>query len=297
MLRALASGRLDPDAAGSVAERSTREDLLARGFSPQFIRRFFIPFFGGVFLERGLDTSSDVFHFDFAMFARGSACLPRGGMDAIPKQLAATLPEDSVRLSTRVEHVEPGRVRVASGGELTSAVVIVATEGTTAARLLPPEHRDGLASRAWKSTRMAAFAADRSPLTRPTLVVSGDDDGPIDNLTVPSDVVDGYAPPGRTLVSVSIRGDSPLGDADVADAIRRQAAGWFGDAVEGWRHLRTVRVDHALPDESPEARKRRRPAGRIAPGLFLCGDHCGTASINGALASGRRCAEAVLSPS
>ena len=51
-----------------------------------------VPFFGGVFLERALDTSAAVFRFDFAMFARGSACLPLGGMEAIPRQLAAALP-------------------------------------------------------------------------------------------------------------------------------------------------------------------------------------------------------------
>jgi hypothetical protein len=35
-----------------------REELNARGFSEAFIRRFFEPFFGGVFLERSLDTSA-----------------------------------------------------------------------------------------------------------------------------------------------------------------------------------------------------------------------------------------------
>jgi predicted NAD/FAD-dependent oxidoreductase len=41
-----------------------------------------------------------------------------------------------------------------------------------------------------------------------------------------------------------------------------------------------------------------RPASPgLADGLFLCGDHCGSASINGALASGRRTAEAVLGQS
>ncbi|NBW97623.1 MAG: oxidoreductase, partial [Planctomycetia bacterium] len=40
----------------------------------------------------------------------------------------------------------------------------------------------------------------------------------------------------------------------------------------------------------------RPPAPRLADGLFICGDHCTSGSINGALASGRRCAEAVMSP-
>jgi phytoene dehydrogenase-like protein len=293
-LRTLAAGRLDPDAAAAVDDRTTRDELLARGFTPGFIRRFFVPFFGGVFLERGLDTSSDVFRFDFAMFARGSACLPHGGMDAIPRQLAAALPGDAVRLNTRAERVEPGRVVVAEGGVLTAAAVVVATEGTAAARLLPAEHRGHLAARGWKATRQVAFAADRSPLPRPTLLVSADEQGPIDNLTVPSDVASGYAPAGRSLICVSVRGDAPADDETLADAVRGQAAAWFGDAVRGWRWLATVRVDHALPDESPAARRLRSPTGPVAPGLFLCGDHCTSASINGALSSGRRCAAAVL---
>ncbi|MFM9010945.1 MAG: FAD-dependent oxidoreductase, partial [Planctomycetota bacterium] len=66
-----------------------------------------------------------------------------------------------------------------------------------------------------------------------------------------------------------------------------------GGQVEGWRHLATVEVPRALPDESPAARRARVTAPRLAGGLWICGDHCAAASINGALASGRRCAEAV----
>jgi phytoene dehydrogenase-like protein len=292
VIRGVRSGAIDPDAAVRSGERSTREELAARGFSDAFIRRFFVPFFGGVFLERSLDTAAPVFLFDFAMFSLGNACLPRGGMDAIPRQLAARLPEGSVRLGTRVRAVEPGRVILDDGTEHAARDVVVAADGASAVTLLPEPMRPSLAARRWKATRLVAFAADRSPLPRPTLVVSAEPDGPIDNLTVPSDVAAGYAPTGQSLVTVSTRGD--VSGGAVVDAVRRQAAGWFGRAVEGWRHLATVDVCHALPDESPAAR-RSRPAGPVVgPGLWICGDHCGSASINGALASGRRCAEAVI---
>jgi len=291
-IRGVRSGAIDPDAVVQPGERTTREELATRGFSDDFIRGFFVPFFGGVFLERSLDTAAPVFLFDFAMFSLGDACLPRGGMDAIPRQLAARLPEGSVRLGTRVRAVEPGRVILDDGTEHAVRDVVVAADGASAASLLPEPMRPSLAARRWKATRLVAFAADRSPLPRPTLVVSAEPDGPIDNLTVPSDVAAGYAPAGQSLVTVSTRGD--VSGGAVVDAVRRQAAGWFGRAVEGWRHLATVDVRHALPDESPAAR-RIRPAGpMIARGLWICGDHCGSASINGALASGRRCAEAVI---
>ncbi len=139
-----------------------------------------------------------------------------------------------------------------------------------------------------------AFAADRSPLPRPTLVVSAAADGPIDNLTVPSDVAEGYAPAGAALVQASVRTDWGGTDDALVEAVRAQARGWFGAGVAAWRHLATLHVARALPDESPAARALRPAGPRLAPGLFLCGDHCASGSINGALVSGRRCAEAVL---
>ena len=293
-VRAFRSGREDPNSPSLAADRSTRAELDRRGFSAAFIRQFFEPFFGGVFLERGLETSADVFAFDFAMFSLGSACLPRGGMDAIPKQLAAGLPAEAILLDSAVKQVQPDRVTLADGRELLARQVVVATEGMVVAELLPEEHRAAVASRGWKATRLVAFAADRSPLSRPTLVVSAEAGGPIDNLTVPSDVVAGYAPPGATLVYASIQQGWQGDDLGLPAAVRQQAAGWLGKSVTAWQHLRTVRVDRALPDESPAARRLRPSSPMLAPGLFLCGDHCTSASINGALASGRLCAEAVL---
>ena len=155
------------------------------------------------------------------------------------------------------------------------------------------QHRGAWAGRPEKSTRLIAFAAERSPLDRPTLLVNADDRGPIDNLTVPSDVAAGYAPPGATLVTVSVRRDVAWQGEPLADAVREQAAGWFGPQVRQWRPLATIAVPHALPDESPAARRSRPASPRLAAGLFLCGDHCSSASINGALAGGRRTAEAI----
>lgn len=292
VIREFRAGRLDP-AIAPASERTTREELVARGFSPAFIRRFFVPFFGGVFLERALDTAAAVFLFDFAMFSLGRACLPRGGMDAIPRQLAAGLPADAIRVGTRVRGVEPGRVILEDGSELEAPQVVVAADAAAAATLLPGADRGGAAPRRWKSTQLAAFAAPRSPLPGRVLLVNAGD-GPIDNLTVPSDVAAGYAPGGRSLIYTSLRADAPADGPQLVLAVKQQAAGWFGAAVNEWTHLTTVEVPHALPDESPAARRDRPGGPRLAPGLFICGDHCSTASINGALASGRLCAEALL---
>lgn len=290
----LRAGRLDPDALSEVNERTTAEELAARGFSASFIRRFFVPFFGGVFLERSLATAAPVFLFDFAMFALGQACLPAGGMAAIPAQLAAGLPEGCVRLGAAVRGVAPGRVDLANGTTLAARDVVLATDLAAAATLVPAEFRGGWTGRRTKATRLMAFAADRSPLETPTLLVNAEAAGPIDNLTVPSGVAAGYAPAGACLVTVSLREDFQAAGDELVAAVRDQAAGWFGETARRWRHLATIAVPHALPDESPAARRQRPASLRLARGLVLSGDHNTTASINGALLSGRRSAEAVM---
>ena len=137
------------------------------------------------------------------------------------------------------------------------------------------------------------FDADQPPVTEPILVLNGDGEGPINNLCVPSQVSRGYAPAGRSLVSVTVVGEDAAMDRSM-EAVRSQLRSWFGKTVDGWRHLKTYDIPYALPDLRPPALEPVAKVSRVREGVFVCGDHCDTASINGAMASGRRAAEAVL---
>lgn len=294
-------GRIDPIAAAPANERSTRAALQADGFSPGFIQLFFEPFFGGVFLERELATAETVFAFTFAMFSLGRACLPAGGMAAIPRQLASVLPENCLDFGSPIERIEPdsaggGEVLFADGRRLAARAIVVATDAAAAADLLPAEVRGSWQPPAFKSTTMVAFAAEKQPACGRTLIVSAEPPGagPIDNLTVPSAVAAGYAPAGQSLVYASVRGDWSGAAEELPAAIQRQAAGWLGEEAGGWRQLATVTVPRALPVETPAVRHARPASGQLGPGLLLCGDHLTTSSINGALAAGRRVAEELL---
>ena len=63
---------------------------------------------------------------------------------------------------------------------------------------------------------------------------------------------------------------------------------------KGWRHLRTYAIAHALPAQPPEALVEPHQRVRLSPGLYACGDYRENASIEGAMVSGRRAAEALL---
>ena len=76
--------------------------------------------------------------------------------------------------------------------------------------------------------------------------------------------------------------------------VRRQLTGWYGEAVAGWEHLATYRIAHGQPKQPPGFRARHRLGPRRPQGVYVCGDWLESASVNGALESGRRAAEAVL---
>jgi phytoene dehydrogenase-like protein len=251
------------------------------GFSPEFVSQFLQPFFTGIFLDPELHTSARMFRFVMGMFARGNAAVPRTGMEAIPRQLAAALPAGTLRLDTEVAAIAPRRVTAKSGEEFAADAVIVAVDGPRAARLL------GLPDPGSRRVTSTYFAAPESPLSDRKIVLNGTGIGPINNVAVMSDIAPSYAPPGRALVVAS----SPV--AAPATDVRSQLEEWFGDRVGGWEHLRTYAIEHALPAQAPPFRPGRDPF--LEPGLYVAGDHRDTGSINGALASGRRAATAAIS--
>lgn len=268
-------------------ETSSLEALKGFGFSQGMIDSFFRPFFGGIFLETELATPSRMLEFVFRMFSQGRAALPSAGMGMIPQQLAARLPAGTVRLNTRVESIGPGEVRLKGGERIAATAVVLATEAPEAARLLPELHPPG-----FHDTACLYYAASKDPVGKAILVLNGEGGGPVDNLCVPSAVAPTYAPAGQALVSAMVIGASGADEKDLESQVRKHLTSWFGTEVSGWKHLRTYRIPLALP-----ARKSLDPAAlpvRRNPGIYLCGDHRETPSLQGAMVSGRRAAEAVV---
>ncbi|MDX1548236.1 MAG: FAD-dependent oxidoreductase, partial [Rhodothermales bacterium] len=271
-------------------EMTTMEALRDRyHFSENIIERFFRPFFGGIFFDPALQTSSRMFDFVFRMFALGDTALPAEGMEALPRQLAAALPPAALRLGHRADAVEEGGVRLHSGEVLSARAVVVATDAPAAQALA-----DADAPAAHHATTCLYYAASASPHDEPILVLNGDGEGPINNVAVLTDAAPSYAPEGQTLISVTVLGDPDLPDERLETRVRGHLADWYGAEVGTWRHLRTYRVRYALPALPPPRLDPPERPVRLGGGRYVCGDHRATASIQGALRSGRHAAEAIL---
>lgn len=260
---------------------STIDALRDAGFSDRAIERFFTPLFGGIQLDPTLTTSRRMFDVIFRMLADGDSAVPALGMQSIPEQLAARLPTDAVRLGRRVVAVRPDGVDTPDG-PIPASAVVVACEGPAAAELL------GLPSVGSQSAGAVYFAADRAP-TDERLVVLDGRRGAVLNAAVMSNVAPSYAPAGRHLVVGALPG---VIDGDLESTARRCLAEWWGPQVDTWEHLATYRIPHGQPDQTPPF-SPKQPV-RLSDGLYVCGDHRDTGSIQGALYSGRRCADALL---
>ncbi len=267
----------------------TIEFLRSKGFSKRIINRFFKPFFAGVCLDPDIKASSRVFKYIFRIFAEGDVALPSRGMGAIPEQLAETLPQGSIRTGARVETIHQSKVVLSSGETIKGPAVVLATEGPETARLAGIQ-RQGCS----RGELCLYYTAKKPPVDKPYLVLNGDGTGWVNSLTVPSVVAPTYAPAGQHLVSVVVIGHMDADDSSVERAVRRELIEWFGPAVGDWRHLKTDRILHALPEQSPPMPDPTIAVPPMRPGLFVCGEYGSVPGIQWAMLSGRNAAEAVL---
>ena len=271
------------------SERSTKDALVTAGYSKEMIHRFFRPFLGGILLDSELQSSSRMFEFVFKMLSEGDTTLPSRGMGAIPAQLADKLPPDSIRLNARVDSLHESELTLTGGETLRARAIVVAAEGPAAAHLV------GEVEPASRSVTCFYYSVAEPPVAEPILVLNGDGAGPINNFSVISQVAPSYAPAGKHLISVTVLGTQALTEVQLGGFIIAQMKNWFGKVASSWQLVRSYRITHAQPQQFPGALEPPQRPVRTRPGVYVCGDHRDNASINGAMVSGRRAAEAVFS--
>jgi len=116
---------------------------------------------------------------------------------------------------------------------------------------------------------------------------------PVLNGAVMSNVAPEYvtsaAPVGHALIAAACPDTADV--ADLAKEARAQLRRWWGPQVDQWSTLRVDTIAHGQPVAAPPFAPKRHQS--LGEGLWVCGDHVDTPSIQGALYSGRRCGEAV----
>ena len=276
-----ASGRGSLEELFCSPDTTGRQRLRDAGFSDGFVNRFLLPLFAGITLEPGLQGSSRVVEFVFRMLATGDSAVPAQGMGRLSEVLADRLPPGAIRYRTPVAEVDKHAVRLADGERLEADTIIVATDMSTASKLV------GTPDRGWNAVTSVWFTAPEPPVKGPLLVLSGHGVSPVDSMAVMSEVSREYAPPGRSLIVAS----TPYRDVSVTEQ-QGELRRWFGPQVGDWEVLRVDEILHAQPRQPPGW--DARASLRVRNGIYVTGDHRRDASINGALQAGREVVELIL---
>ena len=228
------------------------------------------------------------------MFIEGNGVLPREGVGAVPKAMAADLPDSAIEMSTPVEALVLENTRVTGvrvGGETVEApAVVVATDPPAAARLtgidVIPTEGVGCVT--------VYLASSEDPGIDRLLTVDGTGTQAVNHIAPLSSVQPSYAPAGQHLIAAVLLGDEPLArdDEENGRIARESVTTMLGQ--ESWRVVEVVPVPFSLYRQVPGIHRRLPDATTGVQGLFLASDATVDASTNGAIMSGEDAAHAVL---
>lgn len=271
-------------------DSSSLEYLRGYGLSERIVDNFYRPFYGGIFLDRSLSTSSRVLRFTFKMLATGRTTIPALGIGEIPKQLAAHLKPGALRTSSPVERLLRDGERVVgveAAGEVHEAdAVVVATEAPEAGRLAGAVAPEGSVGQV-----CVYYAADGIESGK-KIVLNAESGEFVNNAVQISAVAPSYAPRGHHLLSVVALEGFRLSDEEIYRRGVEDVTRWYPEA--DLDPLEIYRVPYAQFDQPPGIHEWLPENRTNTPGLVLAGEYTEDSSINGSMLSGEKAAGEVM---
>ena len=254
-------------------KQTTQELIESYSFSDRFKNEFLIPFFQGVFLQENLTQPASLFFYYLQQFLYGNAAIPAGGMQAIPDQMASSLPTDKVNLNQEIVAITDKSITLKSGEMIEGEAVILAVDLPVAAKMVGLQIPETLGSKTFY------FSAKKTEKEPALLRLVGEQN--LLHFTCLTDVNPDLAPKGKALYSAtSLHGSS---EKEVKEALEKQLPGIKLTLIQSFD------IPHSLQKvDTYEAVKK------AAKGIVLAGDYLEFPSLQGALLSGRKAAEEIL---
>lgn len=293
---ALALRRSDIESIFASPDQRTDEYLRQEGFSERYVDAFIRPFYGGIFLDRTLGTSSAMFRFTFKMLSQGETVLPANGMQELAEQLAKALPADATRYGVTVESIvyEQGKavgLVTQEGQQIEADAVVIATDPQAAATLLdtPTIPHEAV------PCTCVYFATATSLYSERMIVLNANPAAYVNQLVQLDNIAPGYAPPGQHLLSLTVLGAEPGSDEQIEQRCRQDLALLFpGKPLDDLRLLRILHIPFAQFAQPPGIYQELADNTTPTANIFLASEATLSSSIQGAMSSGERAARLLL---
>jgi len=261
-------------------DMSAKEGFVTSGIAKTVIDDVMQPFLRGTLLDDELSSSWNYTRLLLKSFAKGSPGTHPLGIEALAVAFANQLSNTTVHLNTNVQSVGSTTV-VTTEGSFTAKSVVVATDGNTAQYLVGSNVPNWHSQTTWwwslpkleNSGALRIDLDDRLLSSALDLCSKAPERGPVN----------------RSLVATPMNGARPT--ADLEDRARTSVAKMYDVDSSDVRLITTSVVPYALPKATPPLKLRHV---NVRNGIYVAGDYLETPSIQGALASGAKCARAIL---
>ena len=263
-------------------DMTTIDFLKKRKFSEKFIELFFNPFFAGIFLEKDLKTSSKFFKYVFSNFSKGLACIPQNGMQTIPDLIAKNINSDRILFNQSLERIEDGKALIFNNGLSLHASSIVLTGGS--------HEKIGLNPVKYNSVENLYFVSDID-IKNGKYIHLFPKDSIINNIAVLNKISKHYCK-SNNLLSISIIGHNSKDKLDIA-LIKKRLSNYFGGNESNYDYVKNFSIKNAtIMQRNNFFQSNSQPTPK---GFIIAGDHSFYGSIEGAVLSGIKASEKVLS--
>lgn len=243
---------------------------------------FLAPFLRGVFLDKHLEVNSSRFLKLLPLFIWGRACLPAGGMGALPRWFERQLQTTEIRFNSPVAEATPHQVTLWDGQKITADVVLLALSQPELAKLVP-----SLPAVESRTTGCDYFEIDAEHIhATPYLWLDGRVESPVNNFAILSAVQPTYAPKGKHLLSATTLGTH----LPSTSTVQKYLAEELKINPTLLKPMERQFISHALPSQAEIPPLKTRELD----GLFIAGEAVDPPSINDAIASGKKAAKAIL---
>lgn len=261
-------------------EIPTHTYLQEYGFSERIIKRFFVPFFGGIYLEKKLSTSSRLFEFVFKMFAEGYSSIPKLGIQSIAYQLKTKLSHVNFFLGQSINHVESGLVTLSDGSQKEYDHIIIANGAHNYTRSNPIT---------WKSCVNLYYEVQSDLKSQKMISLIGDENKLINNFHFPTDLHP--HPKGKRILSVTVVEDQGLKDDKLIKSVQSELDDL--GIVQKSKLIKYFKIDRALPQLNSLQYVPKDEDLILDHNVYTTGDHLAMGSLNAAMASGAKVAELI----
>lgn len=265
----------------SRTEQKTIDYLKEKGFSSDIINSFFRPFFGGIFLEKELKTSSRMFEFVLKMFSSGHAAVPAGGIQEMAEQLARQIPSDNIHLDQPVADKNANRISLGDGTELSASAVLCA------------HANPDMPGQQWNRCINIYFSSSEPKrIEEPMIGLIADENSPVTNFHYLNGVPGGPSDEDNVLSVTLLNPDSAYTAEDAIQLAQSELA-QHAD-LNDLNLIEVFEIDQALPVHQEVKLEASESDIRHETGIYYCGDVLTAPSLNMAMRTGEKAAQMIM---